>query len=484
MPSASKHAPEKAEPPVDADGLQLLRACITVRGSRDDSSEMARQNAVSLHGFVFADPRDQYIFATIQRLYEQHDHVDLTDALIALDTEHRERLQDAADQKPFCARTGLAITRQNYELAVRRHSLRAALQRANLINVRGETRDGVQLRGPDDAIAFVLRELPGLMPAAKDMVNLRRAGSELADLYTRRKYSPRFGTMSGLPEIDDYTGGLKPGELHVHAASTGELKSAFAATIAHNVLMSGSNVVYASLEMPREQILVKLAALHVNRERLAKTIPYASIRDGKLDAQDEEEYRRALQDLEEGQLYGERFDIIVPDGTSLGVADIEARCMNARNWMQGPIDLLVIDHSEYLELPPGREDYGVKLNTVIKAVTRLGVTFNRGEGMPVMLLHQINRKGKEQADKNDGVYTTAALSYAHEAERSASLITTTYLDEAHRKAATTKICCLKNRDNERFDPFVAAVDWATTRIFSRKSHVSLGIAVDEEVFDV
>ena len=45
-------------------------------------------------------------------------------------------------------------------------------------------------------------------------------------------------------------------------------------------------------------------------------------------------------------------------------------------------------------------------------------------GVPVLALHQTNRQGRDQA-KKDGRYTsTSALSWAHEAERSASVITT------------------------------------------------------------
>ena len=63
-----------------------------------------------------------------------------------------------------------------------------------------------------------------------------------------------------------------------------------------------------------------------------------------------------------------------------------------------------------------------------------------------------------------GKYKANAIAYANEVEKSADYITTTYLDEEHRKNCTTYITNLKNRENNLFEPFYAAVDFSCRRM--------------------
>jgi hypothetical protein len=105
------------------------------------------------------------------------------------------------------------------------------------------------------------------------------------------------------------------------------------------------------------------------------------------------------------------------------------------------------------------------------------------------LLFQLNRDGKDYADKNNGEYKMRSLSYANEAERSADVITTTYLNKEYRDHNITKFCCLKNRDNPIFDPFEAAVDFTTRRLFNADPYAGSdgrGISVDDnrQIMDV
>jgi intein/homing endonuclease len=65
----------------------------------------------------------------------------------------------------------------------------------------------------------------------------------------------------------------------------------------------------------------------------------------------------------------------------------------------------------------------------------------------------------------DHEYATAGF-LSHNCERSADVITTTYLNEEHRKNGTTLFCNLKNRDNPIVEPFEASVDFSSRRLFN------------------
>jgi hypothetical protein len=110
-------------------------------------------------------------------------------------------------------------------------------------------------------------------------------------------------------------------------------------------------------------------------------------------------------------------------------------------------------------------DYTIELNSVLRGAKKLALYFNHGEGVPVLMLFQINRDGKDAADKAEGKYKIRALSYANEAERSADTVTTTYLNDNHRENGTSMCCCLKNRDNPLFKPFLLGVDFQCRRIY-------------------
>lgn len=68
------------------------------------------------------------------------------------------------------------------------------------------------------------------------------------------------------------------------------------------------------------------------------------------------------------------------------------------------------------------------------------------------------------ADKNGGKFGLHALSWANEAERSADVVTTSYLNDELRAQGETIVCNIKNRENPLFDPVRLSIDWGSRRI--------------------
>jgi len=69
-----------------------------------------------------------------------------------------------------------------------------------------------------------------------------------------------------------------------------------------------------------------------------------------------------------------------------------------------------------------------------------------------------------RADKNDGKYDMAAISYANEVEKSADVITWSYLNDQLRKDGKFYMGNLKNRDNPLFERMIGKIIWQTKRI--------------------
>jgi hypothetical protein len=78
----------------------------------------------------------------------------------------------------------------------------------------------------------------------------------------------------------------------------------------------------------------------------------------------------------------------------------------------------------------------------------------------------------------DHEYSTGGL-LTHNCEKSADMITTTYLNDTLRAAGLTKFTNLKNRDNALFKPFEAHIQFSCRRILSAKRTAPQGFSVEE-----
>ncbi len=279
-----------------------------------------------------------------------------------------------------------------------------------------------------------------------------------------------WGKFTGLNEIDKVCHGVKPGELWIHAGFVGELKSTFSMTWCYNLMTRyRSNVFYASLEMKYDHIRRLLYTIHSTHQKFKqagyKPLDYRKVRDGELTPEEENFFQVVIADFVTNPDYGS-FDVWAPDDdVTMDDVRMEAELQHK----QSEIGLLVVDHSLLVEPKKKNrnKDYTVSSNSVVRDAKKLALHFNGGQSLPVCLLFQISRQGRDDAEKNDGVYKLKALSYANEAERSADVVTTTFLDKTHRDNNTTKVCCLKNRDNPLFEPFLAGVSFTSRRLYNR-----------------
>lgn len=337
----------------------------------------------------------------------------------------------------------------------------------------GTGRTKQDYRGFSDALRFILERADKVMMSdggtvfrsdvTKDAEQVRK---DFANTLANAQNA--WGRGTGLNEIDQTCRGIKPGELWIHAASTGELKTTFAINWAYKTaIMFGYNVYYYSLEMPVEQLRRIIYVMHSNHPKFAKMgyepLSYRMIRDGvddqggKITQREIEFYQMVIDDIERGTANGEYGALFVecPDEPKTTMQMVKSRIELVHQTT--PIHLVFIDYLGLLNASRSMGDYREELNSIFREAKQMCLTFNRGERIPIVALHQINREGKKEADKNDGRYTTQALADSSAAERTADVITYTYLNQDFRDNGETLIGCIKNRDNPHFDPFRAEV---------------------------
>ena len=256
------------------------------------------------------------------------------------------------------------------------------------------------------------------------------------------------------------------------------------------------NVYYYSLEMPVEQVRRIIYVMHSNhpkwRRQGYEPLTYRMIRDGvdtnnnKITQKQIDFFNLIVEDVENGQgsEYG-HFFVECPDRGAT-IPHIKNRVEMVHQ--NTPIHLLFIDHFGLVQGHRNLNDYYQELNSIVREAKATALNFNRGEKIPIVALHQINREGKKEARKNDGKYNLQALADANEVERSSDVITYTYLNENYRARNETLIGCLKNRDNPHFDPFVAKVNLSNrfikNLISTTNGSANIGLNGNEPDFDL
>lgn len=185
-----------------------------------------------------------------------------------------------------------------------------------------------------------------------------------------------------------------------------------------------TNVFYVSMEMPYEQIRRLIYVIHSGNKKWLmmgyKPLDYRKVRDGELTPEEEEFYQLVLKDFNENPEHC-RFEVWCPD-RDVSIDDVRVEAELLHKEME--VGLTVLDHGGLMKARKAHRDYTIELNSVLRDTKKFALHFNGGEGMPTVVLFQINRQGKDEADKTGGKYKMKALSYANECLAEGTLVRT------------------------------------------------------------
>ena len=473
---------------------RILKSVLDYDGAIPQDALASNYQRVVNSGIEWNRADDGRIFQFIRTYFQQRLEIPNVRTVVdyfekMADLEVTERIKDLS-VVPAYTRTNFAHLLKEQLEGQNQIKAMAALKEAQEIVSKGLTIEGKRLQGVRDALLHFTEQANQLIiPESNARVrgNLREDGQAVWDEYQTAKLNKdkAWGRFTGLNSIDTVCRGIKKGELWVHAAYAGELKTTFATNWCYNLISRyRSNVFYASLEMKYEHIRRLIYVIHsanaLFRQMGIRPLDYRKVRDGELSPEEETFYQMVIKDFAENPGYCD-FDTAAPDhDVTIDDIRLEAEILHQRK----EVGLIVVDHGGLAEARKAKKnkDYLIELNSVLRDAKKMALQFNHGEGIPVLLLFQLNREGKDYADKNNGEYKLRALSHSNECERSADVVTTTYLNKDYREHNATKFCCLKNRDNPLFDPFEAAVDFTTRRIFNADPFAGCdgrGISVDD-----
>lgn len=354
----------------------------------------------------------------------------------------------------------------------------------------GQGREKRVLRGAQQAASYAvdaMRDVATPTLSSHLSGEILRDADDIVSEYERTERDPRaaFGQWTGLKQMDESLGGARVAELWIHAAYSGHLKTTFALNWAYNqAIWFHDNVLYFSLEMPYRQVRRWIVAMHSFHPKFAGVrtalgiqheggndvgLDYKRIRDAQLTPAEKQflvDYVVPdLKDSENG--YGRIIvEVADPDKPDVTVDGLRGRAETI--YPKTPFSTLYVDHASLLGLR-SKVSTSERLNEAMRDLKRFAMQFRRGQGIPVVALFQINREGLKEAHKRKEkgqlpTYDLNNLSYASEAERSADVVTTSYLDKEYAERNRALFTCLKSRDNAPFNPFLAQIDWPCRRI--------------------
>lgn len=266
------------------------------------------------------------------------------------------------------------------------------------------------------------------MQSKEDQVDLREGIDAVLSDYMARAEDREsiYGMRFGLPQIDDYTRGIHPGELAVLAAGPKVGKSYFLALAALREWEAGRAVTLFTLENSVKMTLDRMACLAVNLDSRA-------FQQGLCTP---EEIARVELWREKVVSASNPLYIVQPEP---GKRTVE---MLVREAQLKESDSLFIDQLTFLEPEDERAPRHLQIREMTHTLKSM-ISSGRKK-MPCLLAHQINREGVKSADKV-GHLEMYHLAEGSEVERTADWVFGLHRTQMERDSLAAKFQTLAAR---------------------------------------
>jgi len=223
--------------------------------------------------------------------------------------------------------------------------------------------------------------------------------------------SKLIGTDTGFKNLNDKTSGFGKGDLVIIAARPAMGKTALVLNMALKAIERNEGVAFFSLEMPAEQLMLRLLS--------AKTsIPLQALRVGDLRDEQWSQLSAATSELAEKKLF-------VDDGGYATIHHVRSKLRKLK--AQHPeISVAIIDYLQLMS-GEGKEGRQQEVSEISRGLKQLA----RELQIPIVALSQLNR-GVESRDNKRPMLSDLRESGA--IEQDADIILFVYRDDVYREA--------------------------------------------------
>ena len=393
--------PDRAQP----HALNVERA---VLGAMLREPESCIDLAVSQFGRqeVFYVPAHRVIFSTLLELHTQRKHADLVSLAQLL--KERNKLDAVGGEVYLAELDGSISTTVNLESWCRILVKYATLRRmidvcsASLMKCYDTDREVSSLVDEIESDIYSVRhdDATHTVYDIKELII-----NEVGSLIRIMNNEVEVGIPTGFTPIDEYTGGLKKGEMFVLAARPSIGKTTLGLNVIRNVALHPTKpraVAFFSLEMTEQQIARRLLCTE------AKVSENAFWNHTFLDS-DLDNLTRVAEKFEKAKIW------IDPTG-GLSIAELRAKAR--RLVSQHHVELIVIDYLQLMTADERVESRQQEVAKISGGIKKLAKDLN----IPVLVLAQLNR----EIDKNSSPNARPKLAHLRESgaiEQDADIVT-------------------------------------------------------------
>ncbi|MCX6072980.1 MAG: replicative DNA helicase [Campylobacterales bacterium] len=187
------------------------------------------------------------------------------------------------------------------------------------------------------------------------------------------------GVDTGYAELNKMTTGFGKGDLVIVAARPAMGKTSFALNMVQNLIEKGKGVAFFSLEMPAEQLMLRLLSVQTS-------IQLQRLRVGDMNP---EEYKR-LNDAVDKMRHSKLF---VDDHGSVNIHQLRSKLRKLKS-RHPEIELAVIDYLQIMN-GTGGKDRHLEVSEISRGLKMLA----RELEIPIVALSQLNRSLESRSDK-------------------------------------------------------------------------------------
>ena len=224
------------------------------------------------------------------------------------------------------------------------------------------------------------------------------------------------GTATGYNELDEKTSGLNEGDLIIVAGRPAMGKTTFSMNIAEHVALSDKPVVIFSMEMPAEQLILRMFASNGR-------VPLSDIRTGKIREEDWPRVAMSVKAFSKTKLF-------IDDMGGQTPTDIRAKTRRlARE--HGQLGLIVIDYLQLMQTAGKSENRTNEVSEISRSLKSLAKELK----CPIIALSQLNRSLEQRSDKRP---IMSDLRESGAIEQDADIIMFIYRDEVYDENSPDK----------------------------------------------
>jgi replicative DNA helicase len=229
-------------------------------------------------------------------------------------------------------------------------------------------------------------------------------------LYERKEMVT--GVPTGYEDLDRLTAGLQPADLVIVAGRPSMGKTAFSLNIAINAAFAGIGAAVFSLEMAKEQLVLRLLCSEAR-------VNNSKVRSGYLAERDFPKLANAAGRLHEAPIY-------IDDTPAISVLELRAKARRLIRDRSKKVGLIVIDYLQLMRGMGNASNREQEISEISRSLKALAKELN----VPVIAISQLNRRVEDRGDRRPMM---SDLRESGAIEQDADVIMFIYRDEVYNK---------------------------------------------------